>query len=149
MTRNPDVAGAEEVRLLGSLLMLFAAVQIVVTAIGYLVPLAAADGQDPSGTQTLASIPALFYFVMYFVSARRLRRLEPEGRRMVTGLSWLGVVVSSSFPIVAVLVAERPNVEIAVQLWLLAHGGLWSIVFPALALLRLRRPEIEEVFEPA
>ena len=153
MSDNAETATAAEaeVRLLALLLTIFSAVKIAACALGYISAIVSAGGVDEQGGHTFYWLPQLLFYTMLLTASRRLSRFDRYGRTAVVSLSML-----SLFAMIAYTAADftigvarnDPAMAIAIKLRLLLVGGdIWDIVFPLLAITRLRGPRVDGLFE--
>jgi len=148
---SPDRdAVAAEIRLLATLLAIFAAVRILAAALGYLSALAATVGGDADGSRTIYWLPQLLFYALFLASSLRLRRFERRSRPVVVSLCALSlgaVVLYTLLDFTFGPGRAQPAMAIAIKLRLLVSGDIWDLVFPILAIARLRTPRARELFE--
>jgi phosphatidylserine synthase len=143
-------AVATQVRLLAVLLAVFAGVKIFAVALGYLSALTAAGGTDPDGSRTIYWIPQLLFYSLLLASSLRLRGFEKRSRTAVVSLCALSLAATAVYTLLDFTVGpghEQPAIAIAIKLRLLVGGDIWDLIFPALAIVWLRKREARELFE--
>jgi hypothetical protein len=147
-----DLAGARaEIRLLATLLVVFAAIKIAGSSLGYISAVVSAGGTDADGSRTLFWLPQVLFYTLFLASAIRLRRFDSRGRGAVISLSWLALGATLLYAILDFTVGpghDKPALAIAIRLRLLAGGDAWDIVLPLMAILRLGGPDARRAFEP-
>lgn len=147
---SADESVRGEIRLLGSLLVVFAAIKIAASSLGYVSALVSVAGVDAEGGHTFYWIPQVLFYTFFLASARRLRRFDRYGRRAVISLCALSLAAALLYTLLDFTFGagrERPALALAVKLRLLVGGDVWDLVFPLLAILRLRRPAARRLFE--
>jgi len=146
---SESVSLRAEIRLLATLLVVFAEIKIAGSSLGYLSAIVSAGGTDTDGSRTLFWLPQVLFYTVLLASAIRLRRFEPRGRTSVVSLCWLSLAASLAYTMLDFTVGpghERPALAIAIKLRLLAGGDAWDLVFPLLAIVWLRRPQVARLF---
>jgi hypothetical protein len=139
-----------EIRLLATLLLVFAAIKIAASSLAYLSAVVSAGGTDSDGSRTLFWLPQVLFYTVLLASTVRLRRFDPRARAAVVSLSWLALAATVLYTALDFTLGpghDRPALAIAIKLRLLAGGDAWDIVFPLLAILRLRTPQARRLFE--
>jgi len=139
-----------EIRLLATLLVVYAAIKIAGSSLGYVSAVVSAGGADPDGSRTLFWLPQVLFYTVFLASAIRLRRFESRGRSAVVSLAWLSLAATLVYAILDFTIGpghEKPALAVAIRLRLLASGDAWDIVFPLLAVLWLRTPPVRRLFE--
>ena len=145
-----EEAATAELRLLTTLLVIFSAVKIAASSLAYVAAVVAAGGGDADGSRTLFWIPQVLFYTLLLTAARRLRNFEPRARGAVLGLCVLSLAVMVLYNVTDFTIGaghERPALAIAIKLRLLAAGDVWDVIFPAMAIIWLRRPAIRRLFE--
>jgi hypothetical protein len=141
MEAAPDEALRGELRLLANLLLVFALIKIVACSLVYTSAVAAGGGNDVSGAQTLFWMPQILFYSLFAASSWRLRRLDGRSRTAVVTLSIVSIVATVLYTLLDFTVgpgSQQPAMALAIKLRLLAGGDVWDVVFPVLAILRLR-----------
>ena len=139
-----------EIRLLATLLVVYAAIKIAGSSLGYVSAVVAAGGTDADGSRTLFWLPQVLFYTVFLASTIRLRRFEPRGRSAVVSLAWLSLGATLVYAILDFTIGpghDKPALALAIRLRLLAGGDAWDIVFPLLAVLWLRTPSVRRLFE--
>ena len=149
--RSEAADAAGEIRLLATILTIFAAVKVLGCSLAYASAIVSMGGVDNGGGQTMYWLPQILFYTIFLASVRRLRRLEPRGRTAVVSLSILSLVAIVLYAVLDFTVgraAHDPAMGIAIKLRLLLSGGdVWDLVFPSIALLRLRAGEVRALFD--
>ncbi len=143
MSEAERAARAAEIRLLATLFTAFAAVKIVATSLGFLSVIAVSGGTDPDGSRTLYWIPQLLFYVIFLAWSRRLYRLEGPAGKVLWSLGVLSLATWAIYNALDFTIgsaAAQPTMAIAIRLRLLLGGDVWDLVFPALAIWKLRDP---------
>ena len=140
-----------QIRLLATLLVVYAAIKIAGSSLGYVSAIVSAGGADADGSRTVFWLPQVLFYTVFLASAIRLRRFEPRGRSAVVSLAWLSLGATLVYAILDFTIGpghEKPALAVAIRLRLLAGGDVWDIVFPLLAILWLRTASVRRLFEP-
>jgi hypothetical protein len=149
--RPADEGLRAEVRLLATLLVVFSAIKVTASSLAYVAALVAAGGADADSSRTLFWIPQILFYTLFLASSRRLRRFESRSRTAVLSLSVLSLAATVLYTKLSFTIGpghKDPALEIAIKLRLLLVGGdIWDLVFPLLAILRLRTPPARRLFE--
>ncbi len=149
-TRSEEATrGAIEV--LASILTWFAVIEILNSGFSFAGAIISAGGRDATGGIVTYWLPQILFYTFYFVSARRLGRLETQGARAIVGLSWLslvGIILYAAADFGFGRGREDPMLALAFKLRVLFGGGdVWGIFFPVLAIVWLGRPAARRLLE--
>lgn len=139
------------IELLAGVLVLFAGIKIVSTALSFVGAIVAAGGVDGDASRTLYWVPQMLFYTFFFASARRVRRFEALGRRAVVSLSWLSLAAIALYTVAEFTIGpggENPPMALALKLRMFfVEGEVWDVLFPLLAILSLRSAEARRLFE--
>lgn len=139
-----------EIGFLATLLVVFSAIKIAASCLAYASALASVGGGAAEGGYRSYWILQVLFYAFFLASAWRLRRFDRRGRRAVIWLSALSLAASVLYTLLDFAFgpgSERPALSLAIKLHLLVGGGVWNLVFPLLAILRLRTPAARRLFQ--
>jgi hypothetical protein len=139
-----------EIRLLGLLLAIFAAINIALCSLAYASAVVSRGGVDATGGQSFYWLPQVLYYTLFLAVARRLRRFEAGSRGAMLSLAILSLGASVLYAVLDFTIGpgrHDPAMAIAIKLrQLLVAGDVWDLVFPILAIVWLRKPGVRGLF---